>query len=130
MPHSPQELYKKMAIESNMHNKKLGAKGEKAARKYLKRHGWKIIKKNYVSPFGEIDIIVRKGEVMAFVEVKTRVSDEYGTPSEAVDKRRKLRYISGANYFLRNKINDFVVRFDIIEVFEGQINHIENAFYA
>jgi len=119
-----------MAIESNMHNKKLGAKGEKTARKYLKRHGWKIIKKNYVSPFGEIDIIVRKGEVMAFVEVKTRVSDEYGTPSEAVDKRRKLRYISGANYFLRNKINDFVVLFDIIEVFEGQINHIENAFYA
>ncbi len=130
MPHSSQELYEKMAIESNMHNKKLGAKGEKTARKYLKRHGWKIIKKNYVSPFGEIDIIVQKGEVMAFVEVKTRVSDEYGTPSEAVDKRRKLRYISGANYFLRNKINDFVVRFDIIEVFEGQINHIENAFYA
>ena len=56
-----------MAIESNMHNKKLGAKGEKTARKYLKRHGWKIIKKNYVSPFGEIDNNFQKGEVMAVV---------------------------------------------------------------
>ena len=131
MPHSPQELYKKMAVEGeDRHNKKLGAQGEKKAVKFLKRNKYKIIAKNFVSPYGEIDIIARKGDVLAFIEVKTRLSDIFGLPNEAVDERRKRRYIMGANYFLINKNIDLCVRFDIIEVFRGQINHIENAFSA
>lgn len=112
-----------------MHNRELGKEGEKKARKYLAAHGWKIIAKNYKNPFGEIDIIARKGDVLAFIEVKTRLSDVFGLPSEAVDEKRKRRYISGAKYFLLNKNVDMCVRFDIIEVFMGEINHIENAFY-
>lgn len=132
MPCSPQEFHKKMAIDKgktdNFHNKKLGKEGEKRARSYLKRQGWKILEKNYKTPFGEIDIIAEKGEVVAFIEVKTRLSDIYGLPSEAVSNERKLRYIRGANYFFINKIIDCTVRFDIIEVFRGELNHIENAF--
>ncbi|MDE6505124.1 MAG: YraN family protein [Clostridia bacterium] len=112
-----------------MHNKELGAKGEKKARRYLFLHGWKIIAKNYKTPFGEIDIIARKKDVLAFIEVKTRLSDIFGLPSEAVDERRKRRYIMGANYFLANKNADLTIRFDIIEIFRGQLNHIENAFF-
>lgn len=117
-----------MAVDS--HNKKLGKKGENRAVWYLRFHRWRIIERNFSSPFGEIDIIARKGEVLAFIEVKTRLTDEFGTPSEAVDARRKQRYISGANYFLINKNIDLTVRFDIIEVYRGKINHIENAFTA
>ena len=132
MSRSPQELRKKMALknitERGEHNKKLGVKGEKKARRFLFFRGWKILAKNYKNPFGEIDIIARKGDTIAFIEVKTRLSDVFGIPSEAVDKAKKLRYIRGANYFLINRNIDLNVRFDIIEVFRGQINHIENAF--
>ena len=132
MPRSPQELYDEMAVESekkdSFHNRKLGIEGEKIARSYLKRAGWKILENNYKTPFGEIDVIANKGETIAFIEVKTRLSDNYGLPSEAVSNERKLRYIRGANYFFTNKIIDCTVRFDIIEVFRGELNHIENAF--
>ncbi len=134
MPRSPQELCKKVDAvngnkQKNPHNKKLGAQGEKKARRYLFFHGWKIIAKNYKTPFGEIDIIAKKKDVLAFIEVKTRLSDIFGLPSEAVDTKRKRRYIMGANYFLTDKNVDLTVRFDIIEIFRGQLNHIENAFY-
>lgn len=112
-----------------MHNRRLGAKGEKTARRYLKKNGWKILKKNYKNPFGEVDIIAKKGDTVAFIEVKTRLSDIYGAPSEAVSEQRKLRYIRGANYYFLGKEIDFTVRFDIIEIENGRINHIENAFY-
>lgn len=132
MPRSPQELYKKMAVDKQksdgLHNRELGAKGEKKACSYLKKNGWKILERNYKTPFGEIDIIAKKDEVIAFIEVKTRLSDIFGSPSEAVTYQRKLRYIRGANYYFTNKIIDFTVRFDIIEVFRDELNHIENAF--
>ena len=120
-----------MAVErDSFHNKKLGKDGEKKARSYLKKSGWEILESNYLTPFGEIDIIARKGETVAFIEVKTRLSDNYGAPSEAVSNARKLRYIRGANYYFTNKIIDCTVRFDIIEVFKDELNHIENAFYS
>lgn len=112
------------------HNKDLGRAGERKAARYLFFRGWKILQKNFKTPFGEIDIIAKRKDVIAFIEVKTRLSDVFGLPSEAVDERRKRRYIMGANYYLINKNVDLTVRFDIIEVFRGQLNHIENAFYA
>jgi putative endonuclease len=112
------------------HNLSLGKAGEKQARRYLKRLGWEIIEKNYKNPFGEIDIIAKKDDVYAFVEVKTRLSDDFGTPSEAVTESRKRRYIMGANYYFSGQAIDFTVRFDIIEIFKCELNHIENAFSA
>ena len=127
MPHSPQKLYEKMAEVENK-NIKLGKKGELQARKYLKKSGWTILETNWRNPFGEVDIIAKKGEVIAFIEVKTRLSDSFGAPSEAVQKTRKLKYIRGANYYFSNKNIDCTVRFDIIEIYKGELNHIENAF--
>lgn len=130
MPRPPQEFYEKMAVElSDGENKKLGRKGESLAVKYLKRNGYKILKRNYVNPFGEVDIIAQKGNTVAFIEVKTRLSDVFGAPSEAVNYKRKQRYIAAAKYFFYERDIDCTVRFDIIEVYRGKINHIENAFY-
>lgn len=119
-----------MAKTEKNYNLSLGKKGERKAQRFLKRHGWKILEKNWKNPFGEVDIIAEKDGVLAFIEVKTRLTDEFGAPSEAVGKTRKLKYIQGANYYFYNREIDCTVRFDIIEVYKGKVNHIENAFYA
>ena len=131
MCHSPKEFYKKMAVgsEKDFENKRLGKIGESKACAYLKKQGYKIIEQNYKNPFGEVDIIAGKGEVVAFIEVKTRLTDTYGQPSEAVNSTRQKRYINAAKHFFMGRQIDCTVRFDIIEVFKGKINHIENAFY-
>ena len=109
---------------------KLGRKGEKKAVSFLKRSGYKIMERNLKTPFGEVDIVARKGDVVAFVEVKTRLTDSFGTPNEAVTSERRSRYIRAAKFYYANREIDCVLRFDIIEVFRGEINHIENAFMA
>lgn len=108
--------------------KKLGKKGEKLAAKYLKKRGWKIIEKNYRTPFCEVDIIAKCGDVLSFCEVKTRTTDAYGSPAEAVTAAKQKLYIRAAQYYFKNSEPDCTVRFDIIEVYRGKINHIENAF--
>ena len=113
-----------MAIE----NKKLGAQGEKQACKYLKKSGYKILERNYKNPFGEVDIIAEKEDTVAFIEVKTRLNENYGVPSEAVDKKRREKYIQAAKYYFYGKQIEVTVRFDIIEILRGELNHIENAF--
>ena len=109
-------------------NKIKGRKGERCAARYLKCCGYKIICRNFKCPFGEVDIIAAKGEVLAFIEVKTRLSDVFGAPSEAVDSVRRRRYIQSARFYFSDREPDCVVRFDIIEVTPDGINHIENAF--
>lgn len=121
---------KSAKYQADMHNKKLGKKGERKARWYLRFRGWKIVEKNYKNPFGEIDIIAKKKDVYAFIEVKTRLSDIFGTPSQAVTDKRIFKYVQGAKYYFAGRAVNYTVRFDIIEVFRGQINHIENAFRA
>lgn len=112
------------------YNKKLGADGEKAACRYLKANGWKVVKTNYKNPFGEVDIVAEKGETLAFIEVKTRTTESFGAPNEAVNHSRRQRYIMAAKHYFIGRQFDCTVRFDIIEILNGEINHIENAFYA
>lgn len=110
--------------------RRLGFSGERAAVKYLKRQGYKIEARNFRCPFGEVDIIAKKGGYLAFIEVKTRTGDSFGRPNEAVRTDRQRRYVNCARFYFTGKSIDCVVRFDIIEVMPGSINHIENAFTA
>lgn len=116
-----------MAI--NGKNRKVGFWGEKRACSYLKRQGYTVLHRNYKCPFGEVDIIARKEDVLCFAEVKTRSSDYYGAPNQAVGGERQRRYKNTARYYFANREVDCTVRFDIIEVTKEGINHIENAFY-
>ena len=131
MCHPPQEFYEKMAIGSvnDGKNKRLGRAGERKALRYLRRNGYKILESNYKNPFGEVDVIAAKDDTVAFIEVKTRLNENYGAPSEAVDRRRRNKYVQAAKYYFYGKQIDKTVRFDIIEILNGEINHIENAFY-
>ena len=119
MRNSQKDFYKKL----------LGLTGEQLSCKRLKRLGYKILERNYVTPFGEADIIAKKGEVICFVEVKTRSNLKYGTPSEAVNYKKQQKYVNIANYYLQqNEIEDMQVSFIVAEVLKGKVNLIVDAF--
>ena len=121
MRNSPQDLHKKIR----------GEQGERLARKYLVKAGYKIVKTNYRTPAGEADIVAKEGATLVFIEVKTRTGDSYGSGADAVDGQKRRRYVKIAQfYLLREKISDTDVRFDVIEVQNGQIRHIISAFGA
>lgn len=116
--------------QKNFYKKLLGRVGEKKAAEFLKKQGIKIIETNYKNVFGEIDIIAKDGEYTAFIEVKTRSGEEFGTPAEAVDDRKRQKYARIAKlYALEKGITDAPMRFDVIEVEEEKINHIKDAFW-
>jgi putative endonuclease len=111
-----------------------GEMGEKAARKHLQKLGLKYLTANYRSDHGEIDLIFREGHCMVFVEVKTRSSEQWTRPANAVDADKQQRISLGALDYMRLLKNPHVsLRFDIVEVLlkDGkidQIRHISNAF--
>ncbi len=117
-----------MAVKGE--KRRLGFFGERKAVKYLKKKGYKIVCRNYKCPFGEVDVIAEQGDTLVFAEVKTRSSDAFGLPNEAVDRERKSRYVCSAKYYFAGKSIERTVRFDVIEILNGKINHIENAFSA
>ncbi len=107
----------------------MGRAGEQKAVEFLKKIGYKILKTNFKTHLGEIDIIALDGETLAFVEVKTRLNDDFGAPSEAVTLKKQEKYFKVATeYLVREKFTDAVCRFDVIEIENGQINHIIDAF--
>lgn len=113
------------------HNE-LGKRGEHLAQEWLLKHKYTILETNWKCGKMEIDIIARKSRQIVFVEVKTRSSDAFMRPEEAVDYRRRCRLTKAADIYLRNKNISSEPRFDIIAiVLNGQqedILHMENAF--
>ncbi|MDR1913491.1 MAG: YraN family protein [Clostridiales bacterium] len=110
----------------------LGAYGQRLAEDYLKRNGFSIIERNYRSPSGEIDLIVRDNFIMVFVEVKYRSSIAFGYPREAVNYRKQQKIRGAAMFYIMKKAlvsEDY--RFDVVEVLNEnspRITHIINAF--
>ncbi|MEK7061676.1 MAG: YraN family protein [Patescibacteria group bacterium] len=90
----------------SQHNE-VGKIGEEIARKFLEKAGYKIIEQNYKTKYSEIDLIVKKGENLVFVEVRTKVGEHFGTPEETINnkKMRKLRGNAVA-YAIIKKWND------------------------
>ena len=76
----------------DLRNKILGRKGETLTVSYLKKRGYRILKRNFRTPFGEADILAKQGDTYCLVEVKTRISDAFGLPSEAVNAKKRERY--------------------------------------
>lgn len=115
----------------------LGDRGERAAVKYLKKLGFRIIARQYRNSFGEVDIIAQDGKVTVFVEVKTRSSTNDGQPFEAVDLRKQEKITRIALAWLKkyDRLNQSA-RFDIVSILwpdergEPQIQHFRNAFEA
>lgn len=114
-------------------NKDLGKAGEKAAKEYLENAGYKIIEMNYRCRFGEIDLVVKKDNVVSFVEVKTRKSTSFGEPEESIDSLKIKKIRNSARFFIFSKnLNYTEVSFDVISIrsISGKylLKHIKNAF--
>ena len=113
-----------------------GKKGEDLVADYLKKKGCIIFKRNYISRFGEIDIIAEKGNLIMFVEVKTRAAGAMVLPSEAVDSAKMQRLKLTAGEFASKLQTEFQFRFDVCEVtvikesnsYRYSLNYIKNAF--
>lgn len=119
------------------HNKDIGKKGEKIAERYLKRHGYIILERNFLVRGSEIDIIAEKNDEIHFIEVKTRTERSLGDPIEAVTYYKRKALIHGAKvYLMKNqKYYERICSFDVCEIillrkliFNKKINYIENAF--
>jgi len=119
----------------------LGDRGERAAAKFLKRLGYKIVVTRQRVRYGEIDIIAIEGagngRTLVFIEVKTRRSAALGRPAEAVDRTRRLRMTRAALAFQKGHgLLEYPGRFDVVEVVwpnesaQPEITHLRNAFEA
>jgi len=113
------------------HNQ-IGQLGEDLAARYLEEQDYVILERNCRRRHWEMDIIAIKGNVIAFVEVKTRTSEEYSTAEESVDIRKQRRLISIADQYVRRYKRNEYPRMDIIAVVkEGDkfvVRHTPNAF--
>ena len=97
---------------------------EELAADYLKKKGYKILRRNYRAPFGEIDIIALRRKTLIFVEVKS--GSGRIRPLARIDKRKVKRMLATAQYFiLHEKIPFKKLRFDVIEITPHGITHIE-----
>jgi putative endonuclease len=100
-----------------------GKKGEKAAESYLKKQGYRILKKNYRTRVGEIDLIAEHKNVLVFIEVKSRSSTNLEHPFMAVTPKKQKKIAQTASYFLaENKVGDRDIRFDVVSVLPSSEN--------
>lgn len=97
---------------------RLGVRGEKVAARHLRRHGFKILYRNFRGrQGGEIDLVCRERDTLVFVEVKTRTREDFGRPLEAVNRQKQRRISLGGLAWLRLLGNpDILFRFDVVEV--------------
>lgn len=113
----------------------MGDLGEKLAAGYLKKRGYSVLKHNYRSKLGEIDLIAQKAKTICFVEVKTRTKDDFGPPQAAVNQAKQRQLTKAAMAYLKaHGLLEYNCRFDVISILMGNdnnpenINFIENAF--
>lgn len=118
-----------------MKNIDKGLSGEDYVFNILKSKGYNILCRNFRCNIGEIDIIYKRKNYIVFGEIKTRYSNRFGTPGEAVNYRKQQKIKKVALYYIqKNKILDYFFTFDVIELIydynksDYNLNIIENAF--
>ena len=96
---------------------------------YLKKKKYKILEQNYSCDVGEIDIICKDKDEIVFVEVKTRQTQKFGLPREAVTdyKQNKIRLVATIYLQKNNQLNE-KIRFDVIEILGDELNHLVGCF--
>jgi putative endonuclease len=121
------------SVSAKMQKKELGKRGEEIAIRFLKKKGYRILIRNYVCKLGEMDIIAREKDTLAFIEVKTRTSTTFGPPQLAVNSTKQMQLSKVALYFLKEKkLEEVKARFDVVAILLGpkgeEIELIKDAF--
>jgi putative endonuclease len=111
----------------------LGKKGEEIAAQHLLKQGYFILDVNWRAGRNEIDLVARDKEFLVIIEVKSRSSDTFTEPEEAVTRDKQQALIRAANAYIFRKNINLETRFDIISIIhnknETRINHLKDAFY-
>ena len=115
-------------------NNILGKRGEELAVHFLKEKGYKILETNWRHGREELDIIAKYGEILIFVEVKTRNNNHFGSPEIAVDQKKEAAMATVGAAYMQEIQHDWEVRFDIISIIyanekDYHIQHFEDAFF-
>lgn len=129
MPGTPPELRRGRKLST----KRSGDRGEAAALSYLAGKGYELLEKNYRTRYGEIDLVLRDGASLVFVEVKLRRGTGFGDPLEAVTPRKQAGVRSLAEQYLAERGVEFEeLRFDVVGILESggrrEITHVRDAF--
>lgn len=113
-----------------------GKQAEAIAKNYLVARGLKLVKKNFSCKSGEIDLVMKDGKCLVFVEVRYRQNTKFGLPEETVVKSKQRKIVKAAQqYLIRKRLSDQCeCRFDIVAIHgtipNHDINWIRHAFYA
>ena len=108
---------------------KRGLAGEQQAIQYLLSRGWHIVAHRFRVGHTDIDLIVRQGSLVAFVEVKARRGDAFGSPLEAVTGAKRRELVKAARVWVdRYGRPPDVYRFDCIALTDGKLEHLADAF--
>ena len=113
----------------------LGRAGEDAATAFLKRKGYAILARNWVSGKLEIDLVCRDRDTLVFVEVKTRGAGSMGLPAHGLTMAKQRNLVRAASLYLsQNRLWESPCRFDLVAVSDRdgirEVEHVENAFDA
>jgi len=111
-----------------------GKKGEEMAVAFLEKAGYQILETNWRHRRAEIDIIAKDGEILVFVEVKTRSDDFFGNPASFVTAKKESLMSDGANVYMEKIGHDWEIRFDIIGIVlwsaeRVEMRHFKDAFF-
>jgi putative endonuclease len=108
-----------------------GEAAERLAERHLRAHGLVLCERNYRSPHGEIDLIMRDGEILIFVEVRQRSNPRFGSAVDTIDGRKQRRLQLTAEHYLQRQRSVPACRFDVVSLNrEGDIHWIPGAFDA
>jgi putative endonuclease len=107
----------------------LGAAGEAQAAAWYEGHGYAVLHRNWRCREGELDLVVRRGRELVFVEVKTRRTDRFGIPAEAVTREKQRRIHTLARRYLdATDVRASSLRFDVVSILAGRLEVIQAAF--
>lgn len=110
-----------------------GALAEEWAARFLQKQGLKLIERNYRSRFGEIDLIMRDGATLVFIEVRLRRNGDFGGAAASIDNRKQQRLIRTSQQYLASLAHIPACRFDAVLLADAQGNNVQwlkNAFDA
>jgi putative endonuclease len=109
-----------------------GAVAEELALRYLEARGLTLVARNFRCRLGELDLIMRDGGQLVFVEVRSRRHSRYGTPAESVTRTKQQRLLRTAAFYLQRRHLDQPCRFDVVAILqaesEPQLEWIRDAF--
>ena len=112
-----------------------GQEAEASAGRFLESEGYRVLARNWTCRFGELDLVVERKDVLAFVEVRMRSTAAWGDPAHTVSVAKQRRVVKAALHFLMaHRMPPRVIRFDVISIVgrgEGaELEHIPDAFDA